>query len=95
LALSPRWSFSVTKTKVNTTTLAFSQRITSHEVFIQHFYRERFRLKKSFEAADRVARHIIILAEDEVATSTATVKAFATGEQVKIPRAELIAALRA
>jgi histidyl-tRNA synthetase len=53
-----------------------------------------FRLKKSFEAADKVARNIIILGEDEVATNTATVKTFATGEQVKIPRAELSAALR-
>jgi len=53
-----------------------------------------FRLKKSFEAADRVARHIVILGEDEVATSTATVKAFATGEQIKIPQADLVQLLR-
>jgi histidyl-tRNA synthetase len=52
----------------------------------------RFRLKKSFEAADRVARHIVILGED---TNTATVKTFATGEQTKVPRAELVRALRA
>jgi histidyl-tRNA synthetase len=55
----------------------------------------RFRLKKSFEAADRVARHIVILGEDELATNTATVKTFATGEQTKVPRAELVRALRA
>jgi histidyl-tRNA synthetase len=54
-----------------------------------------FRLKKSFEAADRVARHIVILGEDELATNTATVKTFATGEQTKVPRAELVRALRA
>jgi histidyl-tRNA synthetase len=54
-----------------------------------------FRLKKSFEAADRVARHIVILGEDEIATNTATVKTFATGEQTKVPRAELARALRA
>ena len=54
-----------------------------------------FRLKKSFEAADRAARHIVILGEDELATSTATVKTFATGEQVKLPRAELAAKLQA
>jgi len=53
-----------------------------------------FRLKKSFEAADRVARHIVILGEDEVATSTATVKAFATGEQIKAPQADLVQLLR-
>jgi histidyl-tRNA synthetase len=53
-----------------------------------------FRLKKSFEAADKVARHIVILGEDEVATNTATVKNFATGEQVKVARVDLIEFLR-
>jgi histidyl-tRNA synthetase len=53
-----------------------------------------FRLKKSFEAADKVARHIIILGEDEVATGTATVKTFATREQVKVKRDELGKVLR-
>ncbi|HWG17103.1 MAG TPA: histidine--tRNA ligase [Acidobacteriaceae bacterium] len=53
-----------------------------------------FRLKKSFEAADRAARHIVILGEDEVASSTATVKTFATGEQVKVERAKLIELLK-
>jgi histidyl-tRNA synthetase len=45
-----------------------------------------FRLKKSFEAADRVARHIILLGEDELATNTLTVKTFATGGQIKLER---------
>jgi histidyl-tRNA synthetase len=53
-----------------------------------------FRLKKSFDAADRVARHIVILGEDELATNTATVKTFATGEQVKVERSELAKMLR-
>ncbi len=53
-----------------------------------------FRLKKSFEAADKVARHIVILGEDEVATNTATVKTFATGEQVKISTSQLPEFLR-
>ena len=48
-----------------------------------------FKLRKSFDIADTLARHIILLGEDEVATGTATVKTFATGEQVKLPRAEL------
>jgi histidyl-tRNA synthetase len=48
-----------------------------------------FRLKKSFEAADKVARHIVILGEDEVRDGTATVKNFATGEQKKVERNEL------
>jgi histidyl-tRNA synthetase len=48
-----------------------------------------FRLKKSFEAADRVARHIILLGEDELATDTATLKTFATNTQIKVAQAEL------
>jgi len=49
-----------------------------------------FRLKKSFEAADKVARRIVILGEDEVQSGILTVKDFATGVQSKVPRAELV-----
>jgi histidyl-tRNA synthetase len=48
-----------------------------------------FRLTKSSDAADKIARRIIILGEDEVAAGTATVKTFATGEQIKIEKSEL------
>jgi histidyl-tRNA synthetase len=48
-----------------------------------------FRLKKSFEAADKTARHIVILGEDELQSGILTVKAFATGKQTKVPRSEL------
>jgi histidyl-tRNA synthetase len=52
-----------------------------------------FRLKKSFEAADKVTRHIVILGEDELQSGILTVKNFATGVQTKVPRAELPAHL--
>jgi histidyl-tRNA synthetase len=48
-----------------------------------------FRLKKSFEAANKTARHIVILGEDELQSGILTVKTFATGVQTKVPRAEL------
>jgi histidyl-tRNA synthetase len=48
-----------------------------------------FRLKKSFEAANKLARTIVILGEDEVASGIVTLKQFATGEQFKIPRGQL------
>jgi histidyl-tRNA synthetase len=48
-----------------------------------------FRLKKSFEAADKTARAIVILGEDELQSGILTVKTFATGVQTKVPRAEL------
>jgi histidyl-tRNA synthetase len=48
-----------------------------------------FRLKKSFEAADKTARRIVILGEDELQSGILTVKTFATGMQTKVNRAEL------
>ena len=48
-----------------------------------------FRLKKSFEVANKVAKKIILLGEDEVKTGVLTVKDFATGEQTKASRAEI------
>jgi len=53
-----------------------------------------FRLKKSFDAADKLARRIVILGEDEVQSGILTVKDFATGVQSKVPRAELVNFLR-
>ncbi len=53
-----------------------------------------FRLKKSFETAEKLARRIVIIGEDEVASGILTVKDFSAGEQTKVARAELIGALR-
>jgi histidyl-tRNA synthetase len=47
------------------------------------------RVKKAFETADKLARKIVLLGEDEVASGILTVKDFVTGEQTKIPRADL------
>jgi len=54
-----------------------------------------FKIGKSFGFADAVARKIVLLGEDEVATNVLTVKTFATGEQVKIGREQLAEALKA
>jgi histidyl-tRNA synthetase len=48
-----------------------------------------FRLKKSFETADKLAQTIVILGEDEAASGILTVKNFWTGEQFKVPRGQL------
>src|SRR5450755_5155930 len=51
---------------------------------------ETFRLKKSFEAADKMgARYLLIVGENEVAAKAFALKHLASGEQVTIPRAEL------
>jgi histidyl-tRNA synthetase len=52
-----------------------------------------FRLKKSFETADKMARRIVILGEDELQSGILTVKDFASGIQTKVPRTELAAFL--
>jgi histidyl-tRNA synthetase len=52
-----------------------------------------FRLKKSFEAADKTARKIVILGEDELTSGILTVKDFSTAVQTKVARAELAAFL--
>jgi histidyl-tRNA synthetase len=52
-----------------------------------------FRLKKSFELADKAARRIVILGEDELQSGILTVKTFSTGMQTKVNRGELAAYL--
>jgi histidyl-tRNA synthetase len=53
-----------------------------------------FRLKKSFEMADKAARKVVLLGGDEVESGILTVKDFSSGEQTKIARAELAEHLR-
>jgi histidyl-tRNA synthetase len=51
---------------------------------------DSFRLKKSFEIADKLgARYILIVGENEVKSDSFALKNLATGEQVTVPRAEL------
>jgi histidyl-tRNA synthetase len=53
-----------------------------------------FRIKKSFEIGNKLARAIILYGEDEHTSGILTVKNFATGEQTKIPRDQLASALQ-
>jgi histidyl-tRNA synthetase len=51
---------------------------------------ESFRLKKSFEAADKMgARYILIAGENEVKANAFALKHLSSGEQTNVPRAEL------
>ena len=54
---------------------------------------ETFRLKKSYEIADTKlkSRYMLIVGENEVKADSFTLKHFASGEQVTVPRAELAA----
>lgn len=53
-----------------------------------------FRIKRSFEVGDRLARRIVLLGEDEARSGMMTVKDFSSGAQSKVPRAELAQWLR-
>jgi histidyl-tRNA synthetase len=51
---------------------------------------ETFRLKKSFETADKMgARYILIVGENEIAANAFALKHLGSGEQVTVARAEL------
>jgi histidyl-tRNA synthetase len=56
---------------------------------------ESFRLKKSFEAAEKAgAKYILIVGENEVKSDVFALKNLATGEQIQVPRGDLAAKIR-
>jgi histidyl-tRNA synthetase len=56
---------------------------------------EGFRLKKSFEAAEKMsARYVVIVGENEIAAGAFAVKDIKKGEQATVNRAELASSLR-
>jgi len=73
---------------LNAAALQLARELRHHGLWIE-LGEGSFRLKKSFEAADKTARQIVILGEDELKSGILTVKNFSTGTQTKVPRAEL------
>jgi histidyl-tRNA synthetase len=56
---------------------------------------DSFRLKKSFEIADKAgARFVLIVGENEVKADTFALKNLSSGEQVSVPRAQLVETIR-
>jgi histidyl-tRNA synthetase len=78
--------------KINSAALALARELRHAGLRIE-LGEGSFRLKKSFETADKIARKIVILGEDELQSGILTVKDFANGVQTKVPRAELAAFL--
>ena len=79
--------------ELNPAALALARELRRHGLRVE-LGEGAFRLKKSFETADKIARAILILGEDELKSGILTVKDFSTGAQSKIPRDQLAAALR-
>jgi len=74
--------------KLNAAALVLARELRHQGLWIE-LGEGSFRLKKSFEAADKTARQIVILGEDELQSGILTVKNFSTGVQSKVPRGEL------
>ena len=56
---------------------------------------EKFRLKKSFELAEKAgAKYILIVGENEVKADVFALKNLATGEQISVPRGDLAMKIR-
>jgi histidyl-tRNA synthetase len=63
--------------------------LRQHDVVVE-LGDDTFRLKKSFEAADKAgAKYILIVGENEVKADAFSLKNLATGEQVSVARGEL------
>ncbi len=80
--------------KMNLAAARLARELRRHEVIVE-LGDETFRLKKSFEIATKSgARFILIAGENEVKADSFALKNLATGEQVSVPRTELVNKLR-
>jgi len=75
-------------TRINAAALALARELRRAGLRVE-LGEGSFRLKKSFEVADKTARRIVILGEDELQSGILTVKTFSTGMQTKVNRSEL------
>src|SRR5450631_3397794 len=76
-------------TAMNGEAAKLARELRRHDLVIE-LGDDAFRLKKSFEAADKAgAKYILIVGENEVKADAFTLKNLATGEQVPVARAEL------
>ena len=75
---------------MNAEAARLARELRRHDVVIE-LGDDAFRLTKSFEAATKAgAKYILIVGENEVKADSFALKNLATGEQVSVPRAELV-----
>jgi len=76
---------------MNSEAAQLARELRRHDLVIE-LGDETFRLKKSFEAAEKAgAKYILIVGENEVKADAFALKNLATGEQVQVARGELAA----
>jgi histidyl-tRNA synthetase len=74
---------------MNRETARLARELRRHDLVVE-LGDESFRLKKSFEAADKIkSRYLLIVGENEVKGGAFALKHLASGEQVSVPRADL------
>jgi histidyl-tRNA synthetase len=75
---------------MNAEAARLARELRRHDVVVE-LGDDAFRLTKSFEAATKAgAKYILIVGENEVKADSFALKNLATGEQVSVPRAELV-----
>jgi histidyl-tRNA synthetase len=79
---------------MNADAALLARELRRHDVVIQ-VGDDTFRLKKSFEAATKAqSKYILIVGENEVKADAFALKNLASGEQLSVPRAELVQRIR-
>jgi histidyl-tRNA synthetase len=79
---------------MNADAALLARELRRHDVVIE-VGDDTFRLKKSFEAATKAqSKYILIVGENEVKTDAFALKNLASGEQLSVPRAELVQRIR-
>jgi histidyl-tRNA synthetase len=79
---------------MNADAALLARELRRHDVVIE-VGDDTFRLKKSFEAATKAqSKYILIVGENEVKADAFALKNLASGEQLSVPRAELVQRIR-
>jgi histidyl-tRNA synthetase len=81
-------------TGMNGEAALLARELRRHDVVLE-LGDDTFRLKKSFEAATKAqSKYILIVGENELKTDAFALKNLASGEQILVPRAELVQRIR-
>ena len=79
---------------MNSYAALLARELRRHDVVLE-LGDDSFRLKKSFEAATKAqSKYILIVGENEVKADAFALKNLASGEQLSVPRAELVQRIR-
>jgi histidyl-tRNA synthetase len=94
VALKPDVYIAPVGSGMNREAARLSRELRRHNLVVE-LGDESFRLKKSLETASKLnARYALIVGEDEIKSDTFAVKTLETGQQVSVPRSELVSKIK-